>query len=164
MIELLFSLQWIHLPLGVEFSGRSCAGINEINFKSMAESVSTDHEQLSFDSAFCQVETLDEKILQVISARYLFDGDAVHAFIALLLLRFILLCVCYLSGERISPLPVFIPTILATESHELKQPNSCLQHPYLWNQICAYPALRVKRPRSDEHRQRPSYAQATPPR
>lgn len=57
---------------GVEFSGRSCAGINEINFKSMAESVSTGHEQLSFDSAFCQVQLLDSKILEVVSTRYLF--------------------------------------------------------------------------------------------
>jgi len=57
-------------PSGVEFSGRSCAGINEINFKSMAEAVSTDHKQLSFDSAFCQVELLKEKMIEVVSARY----------------------------------------------------------------------------------------------
>lgn len=53
---------------GVEFSGRECAGINEINFKAMAESVSITHENLDFDSAFCQVETLDSKILEVISS------------------------------------------------------------------------------------------------
>eukprot|EP00903_Cladosiphon_okamuranus_P014431 g13391.t1 len=52
---------------GVEFSGRTCAGINEVNFKGMAESVSTDHKQLTFDSAFCQVQVLDEKIVEVIS-------------------------------------------------------------------------------------------------
>lgn len=53
---------------GVEFSGRSCAGINEINFKGMAESVSTNYQQLTFDSAFCQVETLDEKTREVVAA------------------------------------------------------------------------------------------------
>lgn len=53
---------------GVEFSGRECAGINEINFKAMAESVSITHENLKFDSAFCQVETLDSKILEVVAA------------------------------------------------------------------------------------------------
>lgn len=34
----------------------------------MAESVSTDHKQLTFDSAFCQVQVLDEKIIEVVSA------------------------------------------------------------------------------------------------
>ena len=53
---------------GVEYSGRECAGINEINFKAMAESVSITHENLSFDAAFCQVEALDSKILEVIAA------------------------------------------------------------------------------------------------
>lgn len=53
---------------GVEFSGRSCAGINEVNFKGMAESVSPYHKQLTFDSAFCQVELLDSKIIEVIGA------------------------------------------------------------------------------------------------
>eukprot|EP00752_Nemacystus_decipiens_P004864 g4427.t1 len=53
---------------GVEFSGRSCAGINEVNFKGMAESVSTGHKQLTFDSAFCQIQVLDEKIIEVVSA------------------------------------------------------------------------------------------------
>ena len=53
---------------GVEFSGRGCAGINEINFKAMAESVSITHDNLNFDAAFCQVETLDSKILEVIAA------------------------------------------------------------------------------------------------
>lgn len=36
----------------------------------MAESVSMDYKQLSFDSAFCQVELLDAKIIEMISARY----------------------------------------------------------------------------------------------
>lgn len=53
---------------GVEFSGRSCAGINEVNFKAMAEAVSTGHQQLTFDSAFCQLDILDNKILEVVSA------------------------------------------------------------------------------------------------
>ena len=53
---------------GVEFSGRGCAGIDEINFKAMAESVSITHENLSFDAAFCQVGILDSKILEVISS------------------------------------------------------------------------------------------------
>lgn len=53
---------------GVEFSGRECAGINEINFKAMAESVSITHEHLDFDSAFCQIATLDSKILDVLSS------------------------------------------------------------------------------------------------
>lgn len=53
---------------GVEFSGRSCAGINEVNFKGMAESVSPHHKQLTFDSAFCQVALLDTKIIEVVGA------------------------------------------------------------------------------------------------
>ena len=53
---------------GVEFSGRSCAGINEVNFKGMAEAVSTNHQQLTFDSAFCQIQVLDDKIIEVVSA------------------------------------------------------------------------------------------------
>jgi len=58
---------------GVEFSGRECAGINEINFKAMAESVSLKHKQLTFDSAFCQIETLDNKIIDVLST---YPGEA----------------------------------------------------------------------------------------
>lgn len=54
--------------IGVEFSGRACAGINEVNFKGMAEAVSTDYSQLTFDSAFCQVEILDSKIIEVVAA------------------------------------------------------------------------------------------------
>lgn len=73
-LDHLGSCPLLHSPLrrnlsaGVEFSGRSCAGINEVNFKGMAESVSTDHKQLTFDSAFCQVQVLDEKIIEVVSA------------------------------------------------------------------------------------------------
>ena len=58
---------------GVEFSGRECAGINEINFKAMAESVSLNHKHLTFDSAFCQIETLDNKIIDVLST---YPGEA----------------------------------------------------------------------------------------
>lgn len=53
---------------GVEFSGRECSGINEINFKAMAESVSMDHKQLSYDEAFCHIETIDKYIIDVVSA------------------------------------------------------------------------------------------------
>ena len=53
---------------GVEFSGRACAGINEINFKAMAESVSMDHKQLSYDEAFCHISTLDDYIIDVVSS------------------------------------------------------------------------------------------------
>lgn len=52
---------------GIEFSGRSCAGINEVNFKSMAESVTRDHKQLTFDAGFCQLSLLDEKTIEVLS-------------------------------------------------------------------------------------------------
>lgn len=53
---------------GVEFSGRECAGINDINFRAMSESVSLSHEHLSFDVAFCQIDILDAKILEVLSS------------------------------------------------------------------------------------------------
>ncbi|CAM9532251.1 unnamed protein product, partial [Pylaiella littoralis] len=69
---------------GVEFSGRDCAGINEINFKAMAESVSITHENLDFDSAFCQVETLGSKILEVVSASPGENLKDVYRIIALL--------------------------------------------------------------------------------
>ena len=53
---------------GVEFSGRSCAGVDDVHFKALAESVSTNPSQLTFDSAFCQVELLDSKIVEAIGA------------------------------------------------------------------------------------------------
>lgn len=53
---------------GIEFSGRECAGINDINFKAMAESVSLSHERMSFDAAFCHIGILDAKILEVLAA------------------------------------------------------------------------------------------------
>lgn len=51
---------------GVEFSGRDCAGIHEINFKAMAESVSQNHQQLTFDSAYCQISLLDTKFKEIL--------------------------------------------------------------------------------------------------
>jgi hypothetical protein len=51
---------------GVEFSGRECAGLNELNFRAMAESVSLSPERLSLDSAFCQISRLDSEILGVL--------------------------------------------------------------------------------------------------
>ena len=59
---------------GVAFSGKACAGINEINFKAMAESVSMNHKHLTFDTAFCHIDTLDTKIIEVLSAN---PGDKV---------------------------------------------------------------------------------------
>ena len=53
---------------GVEFSGRACADINDINFKAMVESVTTSHRHLSYDEGFCQLAILDDTILKVISS------------------------------------------------------------------------------------------------
>lgn len=53
---------------GVEFSGRACADINDINFKAMVESVTTSHRHLSYDEGFCQLSVLDETILKVVSS------------------------------------------------------------------------------------------------
>lgn len=54
--------------VGIEFSGRACAGINDINFKAMTESVTIGHKMLSYDSAYCQIQTIDEHIVYVVSS------------------------------------------------------------------------------------------------
>lgn len=53
---------------GVEYSGRSCAGMKDVVFKAMVESVTTGHELLSYDSGFCQIEVIDNHVLHVFSA------------------------------------------------------------------------------------------------
>lgn len=53
---------------GVEFSGRACANINDINFKAMAESVTTSHMHVTYDEGYCQLSVLDDTILNVISS------------------------------------------------------------------------------------------------
>jgi hypothetical protein len=48
-----------------EFSGRRCAQLQDISFKAMVESVTSDYKELSFDAAYDQLTAIDKALVDI---------------------------------------------------------------------------------------------------